>query len=211
MNLSYNAEDFPGPEVLELLEELVRESAPRASGVMNSFRVVHTGLSKEGLAGKVGPRPSTTLVYSFGVVKTKFCPSCGEDKITREFSRNSRRKDGLQSYCKLCSKTLYRKHYLSNYDSYLKRNSSRRRILREKIDELKRRPCVDCGGKFHPCAMDFDHLDPRLKLSSVADLVRDGSALNRVLQEISKCDLVCANCHRLRTYRRKHSGASSSG
>lgn len=68
------------------------------------------------------------------------------------------------------------------------------------VDDLKRgRPCVDCGGTFDPVAMDFDHLDGASKSSGISQMVRGGWSMERVLTEIAKCELVCANCHRVRT------------
>ena len=61
---------------------------------------------------------------------------------------------------------------------------------------------ADCGGRFSPCAMDFDHRDPAQKSAEVTRMVgRAGT--QRILDEVAKCDIVCANCHRLRTYRRR--------
>jgi len=51
--------------------------------------------------------------------------------------------------------------------------------------------------------MDFDHRDPSQKRHSVMAMVsRTGTAA--ILTEVAKCDVVCANCHRMRTYRRRH-------
>jgi hypothetical protein len=70
------------------------------------------------------------------------------------------------------------------------------------LDHLRDRPCTDCGGRFPPCAMDFDHRDPASKLSAVTRMIgRAGTA--RILDEAAKCDIVCANCHRLRTFDRR--------
>jgi hypothetical protein len=62
---------------------------------------------------------------------------------------------------------------------------------------LKQSSCVDCGES-DPIVLDFDHRDPSTKYRSVCDCVRD-CALKRVKEEIAKCDVVCANCHRRRT------------
>jgi hypothetical protein len=70
------------------------------------------------------------------------------------------------------------------------------------LDEQKAGPCHDCGGKFPPCVMDFDHVRG-VKHRSVS-LMRL-NAFAAILAEIAKCDLVCANCHRIRTYDRKTS------
>jgi hypothetical protein len=67
---------------------------------------------------------------------------------------------------------------------------------------LKARPCADCGGRFHPAAMAFDHLPGSSKRLEIANLVRRGSiGLARV--EIAKCEIVCANCHAIRTFLRR--------
>ena len=50
--------------------------------------------------------------------------------------------------------------------------------------------------------MDFDHREGEEKTAHVAMLVNMLS-INRLLNEIAKCDLVCANCHRVRTYKRE--------
>lgn len=67
------------------------------------------------------------------------------------------------------------------------------------VDKLKDVPCKDCGNKFPPCAMDFDHVRGT-KLIDVAAAVSRGWAEKRILEEIAKCEIVCANCHRIRTY-----------
>ena len=70
------------------------------------------------------------------------------------------------------------------------------------LDRLRDRPCADCRGRFPACAMDFDHRDPGTKRSSVTRLVGRAGA-GRILAEAAKCDIVCANCHRLRTFERR--------
>jgi hypothetical protein len=64
------------------------------------------------------------------------------------------------------------------------------------------RPCADCGQSFHPAAMQWDHLPGRKKTADVATLARRGSR-KRVLAEIASCELVCANCHAVRSYLRR--------
>lgn len=64
---------------------------------------------------------------------------------------------------------------------------------------LKADPCKDCGCTFPPCAMDFDHCRGQKKFEVSRGLDKPLSA---VLEEIEKCDLVCACCHRIRTAKR---------
>jgi hypothetical protein len=67
-------------------------------------------------------------------------------------------------------------------------------------------PCCDCGQTFPQCCMDFDHRDPRTKLARVPALIAN-SGWARILAEVDKCDIVCANCHRLRTHVRRTAAA----
>ena len=67
---------------------------------------------------------------------------------------------------------------------------------RMSIAELKASPCMDCGNCFPPECMDFDRRENETKLFDISKAV---CSENILLQEINKCDLVCANCHRIRT------------
>lgn len=51
--------------------------------------------------------------------------------------------------------------------------------------------------------MDFDHRDPATKTKAVSQLISECRSMDIILEEIAKCDLVCANCHRIRTWARK--------
>jgi hypothetical protein len=75
------------------------------------------------------------------------------------------------------------------------------------LDRLRDTPCQDCNGRFPAAAMDFDHRDPRTKRSSVTRMI--GRAGTRtLLDEVAKCDIVCANCHRMRTFQRRYAGSA---
>lgn len=67
------------------------------------------------------------------------------------------------------------------------------------LNKLKDRPCVDCCKRFPPYVMDFDHRDRNTKKFNVGRMIHEG--WNRIKIEIEKCDVVCANCHRIRTYK----------
>jgi len=92
-----------------------------------------------------------------------------------------------------------------------KREKARRDRTRGMIDALKNRPCADCGGTFDPICMDFDHRPGAVKTGGadggISFMVRQGYSPQEIVDEIRGCDLVCANCHRLRT---KHRGQHSS-
>lgn len=95
-------------------------------------------------------------------------------------------------------------HYLNNKELYHSRATFRRKELKEKIIELKQDPCVDCNLLWPHYVMDFDHRDPFTKVGSVSRMIVDVYNLGKILEEIKKCDLVCANCHRIRTWNRAH-------
>lgn len=78
---------------------------------------------------------------------------------------------------------------------YLKKKAERMTFL----NRFKNKPCADCQGWFEPCQMDFDHRNPKLKVNSISKMGWDSRSLTAIKTEIQKCDLVCANCHRLRT------------
>lgn len=74
------------------------------------------------------------------------------------------------------------------------------------INRFKNKPCADCQGWFEPCQMDFDHRDSKKKVKSISDM--QYYSVKQILKEIAKCDLVCSNCHRLRTYKRRQKNAT---
>lgn len=65
------------------------------------------------------------------------------------------------------------------------------------LDAQKDRPCLDCGGRFPLECMQFDHRPGETKLFNIG--MRSTLARARLVAEIAKCDVVCANCHAIRT------------
>ena len=99
-------------------------------------------------------------------------------------------------------RTASRKYYLKNRIKINLKNKEwkeRRRVRnRQFVNTLKDNPCMDCHQKYPPCVMDYDHRED--KIANIAILVAKGSTLVKLKLEIEKCDLVCANCHRIRTH-----------
>lgn len=77
----------------------------------------------------------------------------------------------------------------------------RRKTRLDLYHSLKNNPCTDCGNIYHLAAMEFDHTSDD-KIYNVGSLFRDAK-LDLLLTEIAKCELVCANCHRVRTFNRR--------
>lgn len=78
----------------------------------------------------------------------------------------------------------------------------RRKEIRRIIEEAKGVPCSDCGVSYPTCVMQFDHIrgNKVLNIGSATARIKNLGALH---EEITKCDVVCANCHALRTESRK--------
>lgn len=134
----------------------------------------------------------------------KKCSKCGMVKPAEEFNFRHRERGVRHSYCRECGKALTRSHYRREKRSYLSRNLRAYAERRQMVVEAKSRPCADCGIQYSYYVMDFDHRDGRLKKFALNSV--DRVTKRAILREIEKCDVVCANCHRERTHRRRLSG-----
>lgn len=77
---------------------------------------------------------------------------------------------------------------------------ARRAELRELVVKAKEAPCLDCGIKYPSYVMDFDH-GSNTKIESISVMVNQGVAIQALKDEMAKCEVVCANCHRIRTFK----------
>lgn len=92
-----------------------------------------------------------------------------------------------------------RTHRAKNKEKYLADAISRQANGRQFINTFKNEPCADCGNSYPPYVMDFDHV----RGDKIANIGEMGTySLETILAEIAKCDLVCSNCHRIRTHNR---------
>lgn len=97
-------------------------------------------------------------------------------------------------------KEAQRMHYLNNKEVYAKKNKTYRERVREYVKDIKESsPCLDCGVKYPYYVMEFDHIHSKTK--TVSWLTSRGT-IDQVIEEIKKCELVCSNCHKIRTWTR---------
>jgi len=75
---------------------------------------------------------------------------------------------------------------------------------RDQMHALKNVPCMDCEQTFPPYVMDFDHARGD-KVFEIGSRLTSRS-WDAILVEAIKCDVVCANCHRIRTAERRENG-----
>lgn len=126
----------------------------------------------------------------------KCCRKCGNEKPLESFNKNSARSDGLQSQCRECTRGNSRDHYNSNKSYYQDRNKEYK--LNNRLDFLSfmsDKSCVDCGVD-DLRVLEFDHL--RDKSFNISERI-GFYPLSSLMDEISKCEIVCANCHKIRT------------
>ena len=69
-------------------------------------------------------------------------------------------------------------------------------------EAAKARPCADCGIQYAPWQMDFDHVRGE-KIERVSQIANRATSIRKLLAEIVKCEVVCANCHRDGTHYRQ--------
>ena len=137
---------------------------------------------------------------------TKACARCGQVKPIDEFAWRRRAIGQRHNYCRPCHSAYRREHYLANRQRYIDRAKRRANSVAEEwaiflVEYFRENPCADCG-ETDPLVLEFDHL--RDKAFNISKGLRDRSRQS-VLDEIAKCEVVCANCHRRRTaHRRGH-------
>ena len=133
----------------------------------------------------------------------KVCAICKQAKETISFNKHSKNKDGLQTVCRECNRARSRKYYSENKNKHLLVVREKKKALRSEqkktLKEYKESiPCVDCKTFYPSYVMDFDH--QRDKTVIVSAMIGNFST-RRIWEEIEKCELVCANCHRIRTHK----------
>jgi hypothetical protein len=94
-----------------------------------------------------------------------------------------------------------RRFRIANPEKRIKDQQRRRAIITSRLDAIKlERGCVDCGFNGHPVALEFDHLPGSGKVANISHM--RGGSWAAVEAEIAKCEVVCSNCHRIRTTER---------
>lgn len=122
----------------------------------------------------------------------KTCCRCKKSRDVKFFKSNAKKKDGLQGQCIDCQKEYRREHYLKNRQKYIDKAAVWRTEFREWWREYKKQfSCSKCGED-HPACIQFHHHNDD-KEFNIAELV--GASKEKLLKEIDKCTVLCANCH----------------
>lgn len=132
----------------------------------------------------------------------KQCIKCKETKSLDNFTKNSRRKDGLNSFCKNCGNILNRANYIKTNGKAQKDFNKKKTQENSEyvLKYLLMHPCVDCSEN-DPVVLEFDHVSG-IKLFSISSGIRRSKSISELQEEIDKCEVRCANCHRRITAKR---------
>jgi hypothetical protein len=136
------------------------------------------------------------------MVETKSCTGCRRERPLVGFRIKNKRTGRRGTLCRACRSAYGKLHYEKNREKYRTRG---RRPHHEQRDEywfwvmsyLTAHPCLDCG-ETDPVVLQFDHRDGTTKVGTVG-LMLNRASWDDLLREIGKCDVRCANCHRVRT------------
>lgn len=128
------------------------------------------------------------------------CGRCEELKPVSAFAWRRKHRAQLDNYCRACRADYKHSHYAANRARYIALAAARKQALAETriaylVEYLRAHPCVDCG-EADPLVLEFDHRAD--KEFTIGTKLRDRN-WKSILDEIAKCDVVCANCHRRRT------------
>ena len=101
-----------------------------------------------------------------------------------------------------------RRHYEKHRDRVIAKAKEYSKAARERTRAyiskyLKTHPCVDCG-ETNTIVLEFDHIGDD-KDFNISDAARNGVGPKKLKDEIAKCEVRCANCHRKKTYQRNGS------
>ena len=133
----------------------------------------------------------------------KRCGRCKKEKDLSQFSFKNKAKNIKHSFCKECTRFLIKNHYNKNRQYYLDKVHKRNTFLRQKINDymreyLSKNSCVDCGES-DIAVLEFDHKGIIPKFKAVSHLIRGRYSLEKIKEEVKKCEVRCANCHRRKT------------
>jgi predicted nucleic acid-binding Zn-ribbon protein len=126
------------------------------------------------------------------------------EKDKQNQRRAEEKRKGVSRYNSEVRKEWYRNKSTDEIwkDKINNQYNKRRQLIQEFIGEYKlSKGCADCGYNKHHVALDFDHVDGEKELN-----VCNAKSIKQAKKEIEKCEVVCSNCHRIRTYNRLHEG-----
>lgn len=162
------------------MDEPIQENKRDQKSIELAINLRKNGMTQTEIAIELGVNPSTISKYLNGM----------PNPFKREPTGRDREKQKLSQH----------ESYLRNKEKVRQNSKTGRDNRKNKINTYKEsKACMDCSIYYPYYVMDLDHRDPKLKISSVSQMLSKCS-MDKIWAEIDKCDLVCSNCHRIRTY-----------
>ena len=127
----------------------------------------------------------------------KTCSKCKKLLGYEHFYPNKTKKDGYQYSCIECISAYKKLNYEKTKQKQKNRVATNKTIHKKWFKSIKDNLCCQNCGFSNPLALDFHHRDKKQKYKEVSKLVCDGYSKKVILSEIEKCDILCANCHRI--------------
>lgn len=135
----------------------------------------------------------------------KICGTCETEKQLDQFAWRNKAKGVRHNCCRACQKIASAQWYEANRtrqrENVAANNVRHQAAARALVRAAKDVPCMDCGQRYPYYVMDLDHVRGK-KVMHVGSMASRRFSLEKLRQEIAKCDPVCANCHRVRTWNR---------
>lgn len=131
----------------------------------------------------------------------KLCGKCQTEKDVEEFYR--RGKTGRQPWCKTCCATRHTAYYQADPERAYRNRTNRRKSMREWFNTIKESLTCNRCSENHPATLQFHHTDPEEKELALAEMLTNGYSKERVLKEMEKCEVLCANCHTKEHYQQE--------
>lgn len=129
-------------------------------------------------------------------METKVCNHCHEEKEIDKFPFRNTIKNIRHGSCIICWKEIRKKYYKKNKLAPLNKNRRNKKRNRDWYNEYKSKlKCERCPEN-NPACLDFHHDDPTIKDFEVSALINATYSIKKILEEIDKCRVLCANCHR---------------
>jgi hypothetical protein len=125
----------------------------------------------------------------------KECSTCSIIKPLSAFHNHKKTKDGVTAKCRNCRSIVLRKWYSDNRLRRQQVANEKNRAKKKKAIDLLGGRCYDCQGIFDNIVYDFHHTTDD-KEGNLSDLLH--STPEKAFEELNKCVLLCANCHRIR-------------
>lgn len=133
------------------------------------------------------------------------CKRCNKKKNITEYHwrKDTKSNGGYRYVCKECACKRAKESYERNKEKVKKRcaEAAKTRILERRkyiYEYLSKHPCIKCGED-DPRCLDFDHIEPDNKDLAISRAIWNNWSMKRLNNEIEKCQILCANCHRKRT------------